>query len=117
LRDRIFGGPMPLADALGIARQIADGLGAAHQRGIVHRDIKPENIVLTANGVAKIVDFGIAKMAGHDRTRTGDALGTPRYMAPEQVRGDAVHARTDLWALGVVLHEMLASERPGAPRR
>ena len=112
LRDRIFRGPLPLADALGIAQQIADGLGAAHQRGIVHRDIKPENIVLTANGVAKIVDFGIAKMAGHDRTRTGDALGTPHYMAPEQVRGDAVDARADLWALGVVLHEMLASERP-----
>jgi non-specific serine/threonine protein kinase len=112
LRDRIFRGPLPLPEALGIARQIADGLGAAHQRGIVHRDIKPENVVLTANGVAKIVDFGIAKVAGHDRTRTGDALGTPHYMAPEQVRGDAVDARADLWALGVVLHEMLAGERP-----
>jgi non-specific serine/threonine protein kinase len=112
LRDRIFRGRLPVADALGIAAQIADGLGAAHERGIVHRDIKPENIVLTASGVVKIVDFGIAKVAGHDRTRTGDALGTPHYMAPEQVRGDPVDARTDLWALGVVLHEMLASERP-----
>ena len=112
LRDRIAHGPLPLAEALGIAQQIADGLGAAHERGIVHRDIKPENILITANGVAKIVDFGIAKIAGHDRTRTGDAIGTPHYMAPEQVRGGAVDARTDLWALGVVLHEMLASERP-----
>ena len=112
LRERIARGPLPLADALGIAQQIADGLGAAHQRGIVHRDIKPENILITANGVAKIVDFGIAKIGGDDRTRTGDALGTPHYMAPEQVRGDAVDARADLWALGVVLHEMLASERP-----
>ena len=112
LRDRVFRGPLPLAEALGIAQQIADGLGAAHERGIVHRDIKPENILITANGVAKIVDFGIAKIAGHDRTRTGDALGTPHYMAPEQVRGDPVDARTDLWALGVVLHEMLAGQRP-----
>jgi predicted ATPase len=112
LRDRVFRGPLPLPEALGIAQQVADGLGAAHERGIVHRDIKPENILITANGVAKIVDFGIAKIAGHDRTRTGDALGTPHYMAPEQVRGDAVDARTDLWALGVVLHEMLAGERP-----
>ena len=112
LRDRIARGPLRATEALGIARQIADGLGAAHQRGIVHRDIKPENILITASGVVKIVDFGIAKIAGHDRTRTGDALGTPHYMAPEQVRGDAVDARTDLWALGVVLHEMLAGERP-----
>jgi len=112
LRERIARGPLPLVEALGIARQIAEGLGAAHERGIVHRDIKPENILITANGVAKIVDFGIAKIAGHAWTRTGDALGTPHYMAPEQVRGDAVDARTDLWALGVVLHEMLASERP-----
>jgi non-specific serine/threonine protein kinase len=112
LRERIARGPLPLVEALGIAQQIAEGLGAAHERGIVHRDIKPENILITANGVAKIVDFGIAKIAGHDWTRTGDALGTPHYMAPEQVRGDAVDARADLWALGVVLHEMLASERP-----
>ncbi len=112
LRERIARGPLPLADALGIAQQIAEGLGAAHERGIVHRDIKPENILITTNGVAKIVDFGIAKIAGHAWTRTGDALGTPHYMAPEQVRGDAVDARADLWALGVVLHEMLTSERP-----
>jgi len=112
LRDRVAHGPLPLDEALGIAQQIADGLGAAHERGIVHRDIKPENVLITANGVAKIVDFGIAKMAGHDRTRTGDALGTPHYMAPEQVRGDVVDARTDLWSLGVVLHELLSGERP-----
>src|SRR6185295_9071709 len=112
LRERLNRGSLPLAEALDIAQQIAEGLGAAHERGIVHRDIKPENILITANGVAKIVDFGIAKIAGHAWTRTGDALGTTHYMAPEQVRGDAVDARTDLWALGVVLHEMLASERP-----
>ena len=112
LRERVFRGPLPLAEALGFAQQIAEGLGAAHERGIVHRDIKPENILITTNGVAKIVDFGIAKIAGHAWTRPGDTLGTPHYMAPEQVRGDAVDARADLWALGVVLHEMLTSERP-----
>ena len=112
LRQRVERGPLPVTEALGIAQQIAEGLGAAHERGIVHRDIKPENILITASGIAKIVDFGIAKIVGNNWTKTGDALGTPHYMAPEQVRGDPVDARADLWALGVVLHEMLAGERP-----
>ena len=112
LRERIARGRLPWADALGIAQQIADGLDSAHQRSIVHRDIKPANILITAHGVAKIVDFGIAKIGGDEWTRTGEMLGTVHYMAPEQLRGDDVDARADLWALGVVLHEMLAGERP-----
>ena len=111
LRERITAGPLPVDDAVRIAAEIGDGLGTAHERGIVHRDIKPENVLLTAHG-ACIVDFGIAKVAGQLLTRTGAALGTAAYMSPEQTRGEDVDARTDLWSLGVVLHEMLAGTRP-----
>ena len=104
-------GPLPVADAVRIALHIVRGLGAAHRRGIVHRDIKPANILVTDEGVTKILDFGIAKVSGVVLTRTGDTLGTPAYMSPEQLRGE-VDARTDLWALGVGLYEMLAGERP-----
>jgi non-specific serine/threonine protein kinase len=112
LRERIARGPLPLADALNTARQVAEGLEAAHRQGIVHRDIKPANILITSDGGAKIVDFGIAKIGEHGRTAPGELLGTLHYMAPEQVRGETVDARTDLWALGVVLHEMVAGTRP-----
>jgi len=111
LRDRLVRGALPVEEALRIAAEIADGLSAAHTRGIVHRDIKPENILLTPRG-ACIVDFGIAKVLGHTLTRTGAALGTAAYMSPEQTRGAGVDHRSDLWSLGVVLYEMLTGVRP-----
>jgi serine/threonine-protein kinase len=111
LRDRLVRGALPVEEAIRIAAEIADGLSAAHTRGIVHRDIKPENILLTPRG-ACIVDFGIAKVLGHTLTRTGAALGTAAYMSPEQTRGAGVDHRSDLWSLGVVLYEMLTGVRP-----
>ena len=113
LRERIKRGPLPLQEALDIGIQVAGGLARAHKKGIIHRDIKPANIILTADGVAKIVDFGLAKLG--DRlalTRVGTVMGTVAYMSPEQTRGEAVDRRTDLWALGVVLYEMLTGELP-----
>lgn len=112
LRHRLEAGPLPLAECLDIASQVASGLARAHDRGIVHRDIKPANLVLTDDGLVKIVDFGVAKLANAEMTRPGDALGTIAYMSPEQAEGDEVDARTDLWSLGVVLFEMLAGQRP-----
>lgn len=114
LRSRIERGDIEPDEALGLASQIAAGLSAAHRKGIVHRDIKPENVVLTTDGVAKIVDFGIAKVAGGTQTQTGVAVGTPAYMSPEQTFGLGVDHRTDLWSLGVVLYEMLSGSRPNA---
>ena len=111
LRDRLGRGPLPVDEALGVAREVCDGLAEAHAKGIVHRDIKPENILLTGRG-AVIVDFGIAKVLGHTLTRTGAALGTAAYMSPEQTRGVGVDHRADVWALGVVLYEMLTGTRP-----
>jgi serine/threonine-protein kinase len=109
---------LPVADAVAIAREVADALECAHRRGIVHRDVKPENILL-GGGHALLADFGVAKLiAGegadpHALTSTGLALGTPAYMSPEQAVGDpAVDARTDVYALGCVLYEMLAGEPP-----
>jgi serine/threonine protein kinase/formylglycine-generating enzyme required for sulfatase activity len=112
LRDRIERGPLPVADAVAIAVQIADSLRAAHQRGIVHRDIKPANVMLGADGVVKLVDFGIAKLEGSTLTSRGATPGTTAYMSPEQVRDEDVDPRADIWALGVVLYEMLAGRRP-----
>ena len=113
LKDRIARGPLPLDDALDIASQIAQGLHAAHAAGIVHRDVKPANVMFTADGVVKIVDFGLAKLAGVTAiTRMGTTLGTVAYMSPEQTRGDEVDARTDLWSTGVVLYEMVAGRPP-----
>lgn len=112
LRSRIQRGPLELEEALSVARQIAEGLGAAHRRGIVHRDIKPANVMLTEDGIAKIVDFGVAKMADATLTRTGAALGSVSYMSPEQTRGEEVDHRTDLWSVGVVLFEMVSGRRP-----
>lgn len=119
LADRLRRGALPLKEALGIAAQIADALEAAHDKGIVHRDLKPSNVVVTPDGVVKILDFGLAKLLP-DRTQdvtlsalTTPAmlLGTPAYMSPEQVQGRATDTRVDVWAFGVVLYEMLAGER------
>ena len=113
LERRIARGPLPVAAALDIFVQAARGLAKAHQHGIIHRDVKPGNLLVTRDGVVKILDFGVAKLAGEGgHTGTGALLGTPSYMAPEQTRGEAVDARADVWALGVVLYEMLAGQRP-----
>jgi serine/threonine protein kinase len=113
LRRRIERGPLPLEEALEVAVAIARGLERAHQAGILHRDIKPANVMLTSRGEVKVVDFGLAKLAETSRlTQEGTTLGTPAYMSPEQVRGDEADGRSDLWSLGVVLHEMLAGAPP-----
>jgi formylglycine-generating enzyme required for sulfatase activity len=112
LRDRIDRGPLPLAEALAIALQIASGLDAAHERGIVHRDVKPANVMVGRDGVVKLVDFGIAKLAGSTLTVAGATPGTAAYMSPEQARSEPVDRRTDIWSLGVVLFEMLTGSRP-----
>src|SRR5580658_5996977 len=120
-------GPMPLDEAIPIARQIAAGLEAAHERGIVHRDLKPANIKLTPAGVVKILDFGLAKAAPSSpgdpssltisptlsltMTQAGVILGTAAYMSPEQARGKPVDKRADIWAFGVVLYELLTGKR------
>jgi serine/threonine protein kinase len=138
LADRLEGGPLPTSEALVIARQVAEALDAAHEHGIVHRDLKPANIVLqrtsNASGVpsgdlrAKVLDFGLAKtmavgLGGDvserpsvslDGTADGRILGTPAYMSPEQARGQAVDKRTDIWAFGCVLYEILAGRPPFA---
>ena len=115
LRALIDGGPLPPPRALAIAREVARAIGAAHEAGVVHRDLKPENILLTPDGAVKVVDFGIALLEGPAATRltrAGAMLGTPAYMAPEQLLGEPVDARADLYSFGVVLHEMLTGRHP-----
>jgi tetratricopeptide (TPR) repeat protein len=114
LRERIRRGPLPPADARDIAIQVARGLARAHEAGITHRDIKPANVMLPRRGEAKILDFGIARLEGDEvsLTGTGVSWGTPAYMSPEQVRGEPVDCRTDVWSLGVLLYEMVAGRRP-----
>ena len=125
LEDRIAQRPMPLDEALPIARQIADALEAAHERGIIHRDLKPANIKVTADGNVKVLDFGLAKAmdshgvasSGQDLSLSptlttpgsvsGAILGTAAYMSPEQARGKPVDKRADIWAFGVVLYQMI----------
>ncbi len=102
---------LPTEDVIGYSRQICKGLDYAHSHGIVHRDVKPANIMITANGTVKIMDFGIAK-AGGSMTSTGQVLGTPNYMAPEQVKGRPLDGRSDLFSFGVILYEMLTGEKP-----
>jgi serine/threonine-protein kinase len=128
LAERIREGALPLDEALAIARQIAEALEAAHEKGIVHRDLKPANVKITPAGLAKVLDFGLAKAAEEpaanagdpsdsptqtlSATRTGVILGTAAYMSPEQARGSAVDKRADIWAFGCVLYEMLTG-KPG----
>ncbi|HKV10991.1 MAG TPA: protein kinase [Thermoanaerobaculia bacterium] len=113
LRERISPGPLDIDEALGLTCQIAAGLAHAHDRGVVHRDIKPANLILSPSGQLKIVDFGVALQADRSRlTREGIAVGTVAYMSPEQLRGRSVDHRTDLWALGVVLYELLTGRLP-----
>jgi len=125
LADRIAHGPVPIDEALPLAREIAEALEAAHDRGIVHRDLKPANIKITSDGNAKVLDFGLAKAVEGDvsstdiqnsptisrmATQAGIILGTAAYMSPEQAKGKTVDRRTDIWAFGCVLYEMLTSK-------
>jgi eukaryotic-like serine/threonine-protein kinase len=112
LKRKVEKGPLPLEEALDYAIQAGQGLAKAHRQGIVHRDIKPANLIVTGDGIVKILDFGLAKLAGAaGLTRAGFCLGTPSYMSPEQARGE-VDQRTDLWSLGVVLYEMITGRPP-----
>ena len=108
LRSRMRREQIPPMEAVEIALQVADGLGFAHEHGVVHRDVKPGNIMLLERGAVKIMDFGIARMRFADhKTSTGMVLGTPRYMSPEQISGLPVDQRSDIFSLGTVLYEML----------
>jgi Tol biopolymer transport system component len=132
LADRIAAGPIPIDEALAIARQITDGLEAAHDRGVIHRDLKPANVKLRPDGTVKVLDFGLAKamepgagsgipgaadlslsptLSSPAMTRAGIVLGTAPYMSPEQARGTAVDRRADVWAFGCVLYELLTRRR------
>jgi serine/threonine protein kinase len=127
LADRIASGPLPVEEALAIARQIADALDAAHERGVIHRDLKPANIKVRPDGAVKVLDFGLAKalepaivsgpvslsptITSPAMTRAGVVLGTAAYMSPEQARGRATDKRSDVWAFGCVLFEMLTATR------
>ncbi|MFC1553363.1 protein kinase [candidate division KSB1 bacterium] len=113
LRDKIKEGPLKLKDTIKIIQQIAEGLAAAHEKGIVHRDVKSNNIMLTGKNQAKIMDFGLAKIeAGSMVTRPGTTLGTIAYMSPEQARSESVDHRSDIFSLGVILYEMITGQLP-----
>ncbi len=105
-------GAVPIDQAVAIVRQVALGLAYAHERGVIHRDIKPDNILLDRGGRAVITDFGAAHLNTSELTRTGEVLGTPHYMSPEQVMGDAIDGRSDLFSLGVVFYLLLTGRRP-----
>jgi serine/threonine-protein kinase len=113
LAQRIRRGPLPFSEAMDVAIQMAHGLTEAHRNHIVHRDIKPSNVMLTPQGVAKIVDFGLARIVtSATATQSGGATGSVGYMSPEQTRGEPVDQRTDIWSLGLILHEMLTGQNP-----
>jgi serine/threonine-protein kinase len=113
LKERLTRGAVPVDEAVGIVTEVVRAITAAHEAGIIHRDIKPANIMLTTRGEVKLLDFGVAKHAGQTvLTRTGTTLGTVAYMAPEQITGRGADARSDVWAIGVVLYEILARQLP-----
>ena len=129
LAERIAQGPIPIDDALPIARQIAEALEAAHEQGVIHRDLKPANIKVKTDGTVKVLDFGLAKAFQPEAsdaslsasptisltaaaTQMGTVIGTAAYMAPEQAKGKPVDKRTDVWAFGAVLYEMLVGQKP-----
>lgn len=115
LREKIRRGPLDIGETIRIALQITDGLRKAHAAGIIHRDIKPENIIITHDGLVKIVDFGLAKLSTDTHTSTKEAhVGTAAYMAPEQIQNGVTDARSDLFSVGVVLYEMVTGTRPFA---
>jgi len=113
LKDRIQKGPLPIDDLVSLTIQIGEGLQKAHEKGIVHRDIKPANIMVTGDGVVKILDFGLARLGTQTKiTKTDTTLGTAAYMSPEQASGKEVDRRSDIWSLGVMLYEMVTGTRP-----
>lgn len=113
LSTKIAERPLPVADAIRITVAAAEALSKAHEKGIVHRDIKSENIMLSNEGVVKVMDFGLADVSGFSRVTTeGTTLGTVAYMSPEQARGETADARSDLWSLGIVLYEMVTGKQP-----
>ena len=129
LAERLSSGPLPVAESLRLARQLVDALEAAHERGVIHRDLKPANIMITGDGQVKVLDFGLAKQVetvsqpelsqsptlSFGGTRAGVILGTAAYMSPEQVRGRPADKRSDVWAFGCVLYEMLTAKRAFTP--
>ncbi len=113
LKDKIRVGSVPLKEAADIAAQIAEGLNAAHKKGVIHRDIKSQNIMLTADGIVKIMDFGLAKLPGNSQiTKSGSMMGTVAYMSPEQVQGEEADIRSDIFSFGIVLYELLTGSFP-----
>lgn len=113
LKQKIEAGPLKLDEALDIVIQAAEGLRAAHKKGIIHRDIKSANIMVTTKGQVKIMDFGLARLPGRTKlTRVGGVMGTVVYMSPEQARGEHVDHRTDIWSLGIVLYESVTGRPP-----
>jgi serine/threonine-protein kinase len=109
LRARLAAGPLPIREALRCCRAMADAISEAHRRGIVHADLKPENVIIPNDGRVRVVDFGLARLT---RAAPDTASGTPAYMAPERWRGAALTGAIDVWALGVMLHELITGRRP-----
>ncbi|NIT61653.1 MAG: protein kinase, partial [Aliifodinibius sp.] len=113
LETKIEQKQLSFENTIDIIIQVAQGLSKAHETGIVHRDVKPSNIMITNDGVVKILDFGLAKLSNHPKlTKKGSTLGTVAYMSPEQIQGEEVDRRADIWAIGVILYEMITGQLP-----